>query len=337
MSEGKKKITLKDIAEKTGLSVNTVSRVLNKKPYYTKEVEAKVNAACKELGYIVDMNASGLRSGSTHTIAIVFDDLINPFYSYTTDIISKRFEEKGYNVIMFSNNGRTSYVDYELMRSVMARKPDGILSFLEPAPDMVDFIKETGIPFIIFGRDGAPYGMIGVDADEVYGGKLAGEHLLSCGYRNLAYIGSWHDVKVCLDRQKGFEEALASQGATLAPDHIFYIREQEIDGILDKIVEDKIDGILCFNDVIAFIVVEALEARGMEAGVHYGIMGFDNVQQMMRMPRFLTTVDVGCYEFAEKGAEVMLDLLSGEETEKPAFRDAHKSFLVQGRSTVVKQ
>ena len=108
-------------------------------------------------------------------------------------------------------------------------------------------------------------------------------------------------------------------------------------GFLDKIVEDKIDGILCFNDVIAFIVVEALEARGMEAGVHYGIMGFDNVQQMMRMPRFLTTVDVGCYEFAEKGAEVMLDLLSGEETEKPAFRDAHKSFLVQGRSTVVKQ
>ena len=79
MEQEKKKVTLKDIAAKTGLSVNTVSRVLNKKPYYTKEVEEKVTAACKELGYIVDMNASGLRSGSTHTIAILFDDLINPF------------------------------------------------------------------------------------------------------------------------------------------------------------------------------------------------------------------------------------------------------------------
>ena len=116
--ESKKKVTLKDIAARTGLSVNTVSRVLNKKPYYTKEVEEKVNAACKELGYIVDMNASGLRSGSTHTIAIIFDDLVNPFYAFTTDIISRRFEEKGYNSIMFSNNGRTAYVDYELMRSV---------------------------------------------------------------------------------------------------------------------------------------------------------------------------------------------------------------------------
>ena len=94
----KKKVTLKDIAARTGLSVNTVSRVLNKKPYYTKDVEARVNAACKELGYIVDMNASGLRSGSTRTIAILYDDLVNPFYSYTTDIISKRFEKSGYKL-----------------------------------------------------------------------------------------------------------------------------------------------------------------------------------------------------------------------------------------------
>ena len=192
--ESKKKVTLKDIAARTGLSVNTVSRVLNKKPYYTKEVEEKVNAACKELGYIVDMNASGLRSGSTHTIAILFDDLVNPFYSYTTDIISRRFEEKGYNSIIFANNGRTAYVDYEQMRNVMARKPDGILSFLEPEPDMVEFIRNSGIPFVIFGRDGKPYGMMGVDADEVYGGKLAGWHTADCGYTKPAYVGSWHDV-----------------------------------------------------------------------------------------------------------------------------------------------
>ena len=211
--EGKKKITLKDIAAKTGLSVNTVSRVLNKKPYYTKEVEEKVTAACKELGYIVDMNASGLRSGSTHTIAIIFDDLINPFYSYTTDIISKRFEEVGYNSIIFSNNGKTAYVDYELMRSVMARKPDGILSFLEPTEDMVGFIKDTGIPFVIFGRDGEPYGMCGVNADEEYGGYVAGKHLLDCGYRKLAYIGSWHDVKVCLDSQERFQRGTAENHA----------------------------------------------------------------------------------------------------------------------------
>ncbi len=333
MSENKKKVTLRDIAEKTGLSVNTVSRVLNKKPYYTKEVEEKVNAACKELGYIVDMNASGLRSGSTRTVAILYDDLINPFYSYTTDIISKRFEEHGYNCIMFSNNDRSPYVDYDLMRSVMARKPDGILSFLEPAADMVDFIKNSGIPFVIFGRDGSPYGMVGVDADEVYGGRIAGEYLLSRGYRKLAYIGSWHDVKVCLDRQKGLEQALAEEGMSLSPEHTFYVREQAFSEIIDKIVQDGIDGILCFNDIIAFIVIEALEERGMTDGLDYGIVGFDNIQQMMRMPRLITTVDVGSRDFAEAGAEVMLSLLSGSEEERPSFRDTHKSFLVKGKST----
>ena len=331
--EAKKKITLKDIAAKTGLSVNTVSRVLNKKPYYTKEVEEKVTAACKELGYIVDMNASGLRSGSTHTIAIIFDDLINPFYSYTTDIISKRFEEEGYNSIIFSNNGKAAYVDYELMRSVMARKPDGILSFLEPAEDMVDFIKETGIPFVIFGRDGAPYGMCGVNADEEYGGYVAGKHLLDRGYRKLAYIGSWHDVKVCLDRQKGFERALAERGLTADPSRIFYIRERDFGEMIDQLVASGADGIFCFNDIIAFIVIEALEARGMEAGTDYGIVGYDNIQQMLRMPRLITTIDVGSRDFAEAGAAAMLALLAGKELPAETFCDTHKSFLVKGKTT----
>lgn len=333
MPDAKKKVTLRDIAEKTGLSVNTVSRVLNKKPYYTKEVEEKVNAACKELGYIVDMNASGLRSGSTRTVAILYDDLINPFYSYTTDIISKRFEEHGYNCIMFSNNDRSPYVDYDLMRSVMARKPDGILSFLEPAEDMVDFIKNSGIPFVIFGRDGAPYGMVGVDADEVYGGRIAGEYLLSRGYENIAYIGSWHEIKVCQDRRQGIEEALAEKGISLSPDHVYYVREQPFEEIIEKIVSEKIDAIICFNDIIAFIVIEALEERGLAVKVDYGVIGFDNIQQMMRMPRFLTTVDVGSRDFAEAGAAVMLSLLSGSEEELPAFRMTHKSFLVKGKST----
>lgn len=332
-NDSKKKVTLKDIAAKTGLSVNTVSRVLNKKPYYTKEVEEKVNAACKELGYIVDMNASGLRSGSTHTIAILFDDLVNPFYSYTTDIISRRFEEKGYNSIIFANNGRTAYVDYEQMRNVMARKPDGILSFLEPEPDMVEFIRNSGIPFVIFGRDGKPYGMMGVDADEVYGGKLAGWHIADCGYTKPAYVGSWHDVKVCLDRQRGFEEALAERGMVLPPENVFYIREQELDPIVARIAAGEIDGVFCFNDVIAFVLIEALESCGLEAGEDYGIVGYDNIQQMMRMPRIITTVDVGSHDFAEAGAELMLSALSEEENEVPSFRETHRSVLVKGRST----
>ena len=331
MSQGKKKITLKDIAAHTGLSVNTVSRVLNKKPYYTREVEERVTQACRELGYIADRNASGLRSGSTRTIAIAFDDLVNPFYSFTTDILSRIFEEHGYNTIIFSNNARSPYADNDLIRSVLSRKPDGILSFLEPAEDTVAFIREAGIPFVIFGRDGSPYGLPGVDADEVFGGKLAGEHLLSRGYRNLAYIGSWHDVKVCLDRQRGFAEAA---GSALDPAHIFYIREADVDAIADKIAADKVDGLFCLNDIIAFVMIDVLERRGLKVGEDYGIVGYDNIQQMLRMPHILTSVDVGVTEFAQEGALALLDLLSGEERPpRPSFRQTHVSALVEGRST----
>ena len=103
--------------------------------------------------------------------------------------------------------------------------------------------------------------------------------------------------------------------------------------MIEKIVRDGIDGIVCYNDVIAFVVSEALEERGLEAGLDYGVVGFDNIQQMLKMPRFLTTVDAGSQAFAEAGANVMLGLLSGGEEQMPAFRDTHKPFLVKGRST----
>ena len=334
--EQRKKVTLKDIAARTGLSVNTVSRVLNKKPYYTKEVEERVNAACKELGYIVDMNASGLRSGSTRTVAILYDDLVNPFYSYTTDIISKRLEEHGYNSIMFSNNNRSPYADYELMRAVYSRKPDGVLSVLEPTEDLVPFIQNSGIPFVIFGRDGAPYGMLGINADEVRGGAVAGKHLLDCGCRRPVYAGSWHDVKVCLDRQKGFAEALAEGGVELSPEQIIYAREVPFETLIDRIISLQADGVFCFNDMIAFLVVAELDARGIRVGKDVAVVGYDNVQQMLNMPRFLTSVDVGVTDFAVCGAEAMLDILENREASpRVPFIESHPApVIVQGKTSV---
>ena len=80
-------------------------------------------------------------------------------------------------------------------------------------------------------------------------------------------------------------------------------------------------------------MIEALESKGLEAGIDYGIVGYDNIQQMMRMPRLITTIDVGSHDFAEAGADAMLGLLSGEKRTMPSFRETHKSFLVRGKST----
>ena len=173
--------------------------------------------------------------------------------------------------------------------------------------------------------------MSGVDADEEYGGRLAGEHLLSCGYKKFAYIGSWHDVKVCLDRQHGFAVALRQGGAELLPENVFYAREAEFSDIIGAIVAGGVDGIFCFNDIIAFMALEALGSRGLEAGADFGLVGYDNIQQMMRMPRIITTIDVGINDFAVCGAEQMLKLLAGEQT--APFRSNHRTVLVKGGST----
>ena len=97
---------------------------------------------------------------------------------------------------------------------------------------------------------------------------------------------------------------------------------------------DKVDGLFCFNDIIAFVMIDALERRGLRMGEDYGIVGYDNIQQMLRMPRMLTTIDVGVTEFAHAGAAVMLEMLTDEDlTPRLPFKDTHVSVLVEGKST----
>ena len=178
------------------------------------------------------------------------------------------------------------------------------------------------------------YGMLGINADEVRGGAVAGKHLLDCGCRRPVYAGSWHDVKVCLDRQKGFTEALAAGGVELTPEQIVYAREVPFETLIERIVSMQADGVFCFNDMIAFLVVAELDARGIRVGKDVAVVGYDNVQQMLYMPRFLTSVDVGVAEFAACGAEAMLDILEGRETERAPFIETHPApVIVQGKTS----
>lgn len=328
----KKKITLRDISQRTGLSINTVSKVLNKKPYYTKEVEQKVLQAIAELGYIVDLNAAGLRSGSTHTVAIIFDDIASPFYSYMTDAIAKRFDAAGYDTVIFSNYNRNAYVDETLLRRVLARKPDGILSFLVPSPEAVGLIRRHGIPFLIFGRSGETYGLPSVHADTEAGGRIAAEHLLARNYRRTAFVGSEAGIDVGEERLRGYAKVLEEHGIALEETPVLYIKELGYERVVQELLRANVNGIFCYNDIIAFKVIGQLKKAGKRAGKDYGIVGYDNIQSMLELPEMITTIDVGNEALAAGGAVRMLGLLQGKNEE--FFPDGGiKPFLVKGPTT----
>lgn len=107
--------------------MNTISKVLNKKPYYSKDTEQRVMKAVEKLGYVPNSIASSLRAGHSKTVAIVFDNLINPFYSVMTLSIGRTLAQSCYDVMMFSNYGVSSFLDFALFNKIVARKIDAVV------------------------------------------------------------------------------------------------------------------------------------------------------------------------------------------------------------------
>lgn len=330
---GQKKVTLKDIAEYTGLATNTVSRVLNGKPYYTEEVERKVKDAIRRLGYISNSSASALKSGSTRTVAILYDDMVNPFYSYMTSIMAGRFSGEGYDTIIFSNYGKSAFIEYDLICKVLSRNPDAVVSFIEPAADAATVLRNYGIPFLIFGRDGSDSGFDSVCANEVEGGRIAAAHLLSKGRRDMIYIGTERSVKVCTDRLSGFSEALRQNGLTLAGGDAYFTKEQGFDFIADAVALRAGSGIFCYNDMIAFELLRRLDDKGFSVPKDFSIIGYDNIQGVLGLPPIITTVDVDNKQMADVGAEVLLLKMKNEQYRDRDFNKFHIPRLVPGGTT----
>lgn len=328
-----KRVTLKDIANATGLSVNTVSRVIAKRPYYTKAVEEKVAAAVKELGYIGNSVAASLRSGSSKTIAIVFDDFINPFYSIVTNFIARTLRDYEYDTMIFSNYGKGGFMSYELAKQVLSRKVDGIISFLQPEKKIISFIKNSGVPFIVLGRDSTKDGIDSLCSDDLEGGRIATQHLIDKGHREICYIGSDKNISVDIERFSGYKKALRDNGIEFDSKRVVYLNEYEdMNELCEKLLCDMdAKAFFCFNDIFSFHVVRIFGERGFSFPKDYSIVGYDNIQSYLLLPKILTTITVDYKDLSDKAVELMLAKINKREDNN--FRILHEVSLVQGQTT----
>lgn len=202
--------------------MNTISKVLNKKPYYSKDTEQRVMKAVEKLGYVPNSIASSLRAGHSKTVAIVFDDLINPFYSVMTLSIGRTLAQSCYDVMMFSNYGVSSFLDFALFNKIVARKIDAVVSFLEPQPDLVETIVNSEIPFLPVGRTVNDKRIDALYSDDVVGGRKATDHLIERGHKKIAYIGAHPAVSADNHRFTGYCQSLKMHGIEYRPEYVAY-------------------------------------------------------------------------------------------------------------------
>jgi len=310
-----KYITLKMVAEKAGVAVNTASRAINNKPDINLETKKRVLQIAKELGYIRNAAAVALRTKKTRTIGVVIADNRNPFYAELLNGIEEAAREKNHHIIL-ANTQRDYKKEEEAINLLLAKRVDGLL--IAPVQDRDDDIRnliKANFPFVIVGRD---FENIEVDAvynDEVNGGFLATEYLIKKGHKRIALIDGFLYKSPAKGRLEGYKKALNKYRISLDESLISVGDINMEDGYerTKQMLEKNLDftAIFAYNDMMAFGAMQAIKEKKLRIPEDIGLVGYDDISFSSLMNPALTTIRLNKQELGIESVKLLLSRING--------------------------
>lgn len=307
----KKFVTIKDIAERAGVSINTVSRALNNKPDVSQETREKVLRIARELGYIKNSGAIAFRKGATRTIGVIFEDSSNPFYAEVFRGIEATARKYGYQVILM-NTERDYIRERQAVETLLGKRVDGIIiSPTQFGSEDIDQLQKLNFPFVILGVHFEKIMLDEVYSDDFKGGYLATKHLLERGRKKILMLNGYMYKSVAQMRYNGYLKALREFG--VEPYYMVEI-EEGYESAFNKIMELKdleYDAIFCFNDVFAIAALKALRILGRKVPEDVAVVGYDDISYAEFVHPTLTTVRIDKYLEGVIAFEMLYERLSG--------------------------
>ena len=300
-----KQATIREVAARAGVSLSTVSRVLNGNDadHMRPETKERVLLAMKELDYTPVKAAQSLRRQRTEVIGILVPDISNSFFSRVVRGVGSVAFEKGFSTLVCDSNHslekESRYLDILLAEGV-----EGIVFIPVGSPDMkrIDRLMHQGIRVVVADRrvDGMPV----VEANNRGGSRELTKYVLQLGYRKVAYIAGPQEVSTARDRLAGFQEAMAEAGVEpVIVLHGNFTYESGYEHARKVLSEHDVDAIMAGNDLMAVGVIQAAEDKGLEVPRDLGVTGFDNTPLLALARPKLTTVKVPAFRFGEEVAQ----------------------------------
>ncbi len=311
-----KYVTLRMVAEKAGVSVNTASRAINNKPDINIETKKLVLKIAKELGYIRNAAAVALRTKKTGTIGVVIEDNRNPFYAEVLNGMEVAAREKNYHIIL-TNTQRDYKKEEEAINLLLAKRVDGLL--ITPVQDRDDDIKkliDANIPFVVVGRDFENIELDAVYNDEVKGGFLATEYLIKKGHKRIALIDGFLYKSPAKGRLEGYKKALKKYGISM-DDALVSVGDIDIkDGYhrTKQMLEKDLDftAIFAYNDMMAFGAMQAIKEKGLRIPQDIGLVGYDDIPFSSFISPPLTTIRLRKQDLGAESVKLLLSHINGK-------------------------
>ena len=330
----KRTVTLKDIAEKTGFSINTVSHALNNKPDISDATKKLIRDVADEMGYISNGLASSLRSGVSRLIAVILGDISNPHFSFLIKEIESVMNKKGYTVIIF-NTDENSETERKAIHTALSKNADGII--ICPTQEdsrNIDFLRESGVPYVLIGRRSTDGKDSYVICDDENSGYLAAQHLIGLGHKKMLFFNGPEYISSARERWRGFSAALKESGLpddTAIQAEISVNREESVFLLADYLRRyPECTGIVAFSDMIALEIIYLLMQSGHKVPRDRSVIGFDNIQSEFLFPISLTTVSTATEKMAPAAAGILLDMIENRSAGERLVLDTR---LISGETT----
>ncbi|WP_344861054.1 LacI family DNA-binding transcriptional regulator [Amycolatopsis ultiminotia] len=320
---------IKDVARQAGVSVGTVSNVINRPDLVSEETRSKVQAAIELLGFVRSESARQLRVGRSRIVAMLVLDLGNPFFVQVARGAEGASRAAGLGV-MLCNSAEDPVQESEYLSLFAEQRVRGVL--VTPADahgtNLVDF-RRRSIPFVFVDRVAPASECCSVSVDDVAGARLAVAHLLEAGHRSVTYVSGPMHLAQCRDRRTGALSALAGHG--LAEDTLTHIEADRLDVAAGRQAGARLlalsrppSAVFCANDLLALGVLQAVYAAGLRVPHDLSLVGYDDIEFAGAAAVPLTSVRQPAEQMGRLAAEMLI-----EETGDRAADHVHQRLVLQ--------
>jgi DNA-binding LacI/PurR family transcriptional regulator len=286
------RVTAREVAELAGVSISAVSRAFTTGASVSPGTRHKVIEAARFLGYEPNLLARSLMTRRTALVGLISNNFENPYFMEIFDLFTRTLQQRGLRPLLA--NLSDGYTAEEVVRMLLQYRVDGVIvasSVLHR--DISRACVAAGLPTVqAFGRSIVPSSAHVVAADNVQGGRLAGEVLLQHGYRKIAFLGGPIRATSTQDRVRGLKERLAADGLELGAEIYGEAFSYAAGNQLMRTLQDQadMDAVFCGNDVLALGAVDACRERGIAIPGDLGVIGFDDIPIASWSAYDLTTI-----------------------------------------------
>jgi LacI family transcriptional regulator len=313
---------MKDVALLAGVSLGTVSNVINSPDLVRAPTRERVETAIAKLGWVPNQSARQLRAGRSRTLAVVVMDIANPFF---TDLVLGAEDyghERGYSV-QVSNSAQQPTRERDHLRVLEQQRVGGVLLAPIWGPsEQVRQLRRCGIPVVLLDRAGDATDLCSVSVDDVEGGRIAVQHLLDHGHTDIALVGGPGDLEQVRDRRRGAELARARHGNG----RLFAISTPNLDaasgvaaaGELAALpTAERPTAVFAANDLLAVGVLQGLLTAGLRVPADVALIGYDDISFAASAAVPLSSVRQPGREIGRRATELLLDEIAAAEQDEP--------------------